>query len=760
MRDRWGIPHVYARSEHDLFFGNGVVHAEDRLLQMELNRRAARGRLSELIGPATLEVDRFMRAIGLERAARAEIALLDPPTRAMIDAYAAGVNWAIESRPRPPELLALRHSPQPWTDLDTLAWAKLMGWGISANWGSELARARLVTSLGPELAAELEPVYPPGGFLIGEGVGLAAASAPLRESFEIVRELTGLGQFAGSNAWAVAPSRSATGGALLASDLHLAPAMPSVWYELTLHASDGRGLDLAGVSLAGIPGIVNGHNGQIAWGTPASLADVQDLYVERPHPDDPRLFARGDGWERAEVVREEIRVRGRRRCHLEEVLVSSNGVVITPLLRGVEVPVSLRTTAAEASRTLRAGRMLLHARGWAEFRAALADWGTPSLSFVYADRAGNIGYQMAGLVPRRGRKATATVPSPGWDPDYGWQGFLSIDELPHVENPPEGFVAAANNQPIGPSYPFALGSDWCDSYRIGRIVELLRARPRHDRASMAAIQLDVRSNAAREFVARVREILGDEQPLDPLERDALARLYSWDGSMAVDSVAASIYQYARARLVTFLYAPRLGELLDLYLGVAPHPFSGSSLLWRSSSHLLAALADPDWPEKMGHPGLTWRDVLLIGLGEGVSALRQGLGEDPQGWQWGRIHTLRLEHPLARLRPLRRLLSRGGYPIGGDGDTPLQTGAAPWNVEAPVAVVPSNRQIVDLDDPGRSASVIPGGQSGHPLSRHYADQIELFRRGEYHPMLWTRADVEASLEAETRLLPTDELWPRP
>jgi penicillin amidase len=754
------VPHVYARTEHDLFFGNGVVHAEDRLLQMELNRRAARGRLSEMIGGVTLEVDRFMRAVGLERAARAELALLDGPTRAMLDAYVAGVNWVIESRPRPPELIALRHRPAPWTTLDTLAWAKLMGWGISGNWGSELARARLVAGLGQELASELEPVYPAGGFLIGEAADLAEAAEPLRESFEIVRELTGLGQFAGSNAWAVGPARSATGQALLASDLHLSPSMPSVWYELTLHASQGEGLDLAGISLAGIPGIVNGHNGHIAWGTPASLADVQDLLVERPHPDDPGLLARGDGWERAEVIREEIRVRGRAGWHVEELLVSSNGVVITPLLKGVDVPVSLRTTAAEASRTLRAGRMLLLARDWEQFRAALADWGTPSLSFVYADRAGNIGFQMAGLVPRRGPKATATLPSPGWDADYGWRGFLSIDELPHVANPPEGFVAAANNQPVGPDFPFALGPDWCDSYRIGRIVELLRARERHDRASMAAIQLDVRSNAARDFVARVREILGDEQPLDPLERDALRRLYDWDGTMAVDSVAASIYQYSRARLLTFLYAPRLGDLLNLYLGAAAHPFAGSSLLWRSSSHLRRAMADEAWPEKMGHRGLSWRDVVLIGLGEGVSALRLRFGEDPEGWRWGRIHQLWLEHPLARVRPLRLLLNRGGFPIGGDGDTPLQTGGAPWNLEAPVSVVPSTRQIVDLGDPRETVSVMPGGQSGHPLSPHYADQIELFARGEYHPVLWTRADVEAHLETETRLLPTDELWPRP
>jgi penicillin amidase len=761
LRDRWGVPHVYARCDHDLFFGNGVVHAEDRLFQMELNRRAARGRLSELFGSATLHVDRFMRTVGLGRAAEAEVELLDRETREMLDAYVAGINWAIEARPRPPELLLLRHHPEPWTIVDSLAWAKLMGWGISGNWGSEMVRARLAARLGPDLLAQLDPRYPVGGWLTGPGAALGSATTSLDESFALVRELTGLGHFGGSNAWSVAASRSESGGALLAADLHLGPAMPSIWYELSLDATDvhGNGTRVAGASLAGIPGIVNGHNGHVAWGTPASLADVQDLFLERADPANPRRFARDDGWEDARVIREEIRVSGQPRWHVEEVVVSSTGVLITPLLDGVDAPVSLRTTAAEASRTLSAGRRLQSARSWDEFRAAIADWGTPSLSFVYADAAGNVGYQMAGMVPRR-RPGAAVVPSPGWDTSYHWQGFLSVDELPHVFNPPDGFVANANNRPVGHDYPHPLGEDWCDAYRVGRIVELLRARPTHDRESMADIQRDTRSIAAVEFVERVRAILGDELPIDPLERAALRRLYEWDGDVAADSVAATIYQYGRARLLQFLYSLKLGDLLNLYLGAAPHGFSGSSFLWRASSHLLGAMADPDWPEKMGHRGLTWRDLVLIGLGEGVSALRLSLGEDLERWQWGRVHKAHFDSPFARVKPLKVVMNRGGYPIGGDGDTPLQTGAAPWNLEAPASVVPSVRLIVDFGALGSSRIVHPGGQSGNPFSRHYDDQIPLWLRGEYHPLLWSRADVEAELESETRLIPADELWPSP
>jgi penicillin amidase len=760
LRDRWGVPHIYARTEHDLFFANGVVHGEDRFWQMEVNRRAATGRLSELFGAVTFETDRFMRTVGLGRAARAEEQSLDPPTRAVLDAYIAGVNWAIEARPRPPELLLLRHDPEPWTIVDTLAWAKLMGWGISANWGTELVRAKLVARLGPQLMAELEPRYPNGGWLSAFGAELADATSRVHETYELLHELTGLPGMGGSNAWAVAPKRSASGRAMLASDLHLSPQTPSIWYEIGLDASDvdGEGIRVYGSGLAGIPGIVNGHNGHIAWGTPASLADVQDLFVERAHPEHPRRFARDDGWEDAVVVREEIRVRGRRGWHTEEVAVSSNGVVITSLLDGVGAPISLRTTAAEASHTIRAGIALMRARGWNDFRAALTDWGTPSLSFTYADGAGNIGHQMAGLTPRR-EKGNGLVPAPGWETAYAWKGFLKQDELPSSFNPPEGFIAVANNQLVGPEYPHAIGEDFADAYRVGRIVELLRARPTHDPASMVAIQLDVTSPAAREFVAKVRTILDGEEPLDPLEREALRELLAWDGELSVDSIAGSIYQWTRAKLKLFLYAPKLGDLLYTYLGVASHPLGGSTFLWRATSHLLRVLDDPEWPEKMGHRGLTWRDVLLIALGEGVSALRLKYGEDPTAWRWGRLHQLRLDHHLGRFKPLDRLLNLGPFPIGGDGDTPLQSGATPWALER-VSVVPSTRQVIDFADLNGSTSIHPGGQSGHVGSPHYADQLELWRRGEAHPMLWDRAEVEAHLESETRLLPTDELWPRP
>ena len=761
LRDRWGVPHVYARTEHDLFFGNGVVHGEDRLWQMELNRRAATGRLSEVFGEATFEVDRFMRRLGIGRSARQEVEHLPSATRQVLDAYLAGVNWAIETRPRPVELVLLRHHPEPWTAHDVLAWAKLMSWGLAVNWDSELARVRLINRVGPERALELEPLYPTGAWLTADvGGTLEAAARNLLESFERVRGLTGIGALGGSNAWAVAGWRSASGAGLLASDPHLAPAMPAVWYELSLDCTgaDGEGMRVAGASLPGLPGVVIGHNGHIAWGMTASLADVQDLFVEEPDPADPLKFRRGDGWERAEVVREEIRVRGRPRWHVEEVVVSSNGPVVTPLLAASGPPVSLRASGLDPAESLTAGLALNRARSWDEFRAALAGWAAPSLSVVYADRQGNVGYQMVGRVPRR-VQGDGSVPAPGWDPAYAWRGYLTIDELPHVYNPPSGVVATANNRPVDDDYPFAVGVDWCDAYRIGRIAELLAGRERHNPRSFAAIQRDVTSIAARRVVEAIRREVGDEQPIDPLEREALRRLLAWDGELSARSPEAAIYGVMRVKLLRFLYGPLLGDVLDVYLGDRAHRFGGlSSFAWRTSSLLIRALGDSAWPEKIGHHGLSWRDVLMIGLGEAVSELRLKLGEEIDAWRWGSVHTVAFDHPLARIKPLRRLLSRGPFPIGGDVDTPLQAGSWAGLIGGNVSWAPSYRQVVDLGDPSGSMAVNTTGQSGHPASPHYADLLPLWLRGDYHPMLWERADVEAHLEGETRLIPTDERWP--
>ena len=761
LRDRWGIPHIYASSSHDLFFANGVVHAEDRLFQMEINRRAATGRLSEIFGALTYGVDRFIRHIGIHRVAREEIGLLDAESLSRLRAYVAGVNWVIESRPRPLEFLALRHRPDPWTEVDTLAWAKLMGWTLGTNWESELARVRLIEQVGPAAAADLEPIYPDWGWMSAGGDGKQHAVGSVNRSYDDLLAITGLSRIGGSNAWAVAARRSVSGGALLANDMHLAPSMPSPWYAIHLEShADCDEFRAAGASLPGVPGIIVGHNGSVAWGFTASLADVQDLYVQRPHPEDPRRFARGGGWEDARVVIEEIRVRGEPRWRREEVVLTSQGPIITPLIEGATVPLALQTSSLIPMATLSAGFRMLRARNVREFRESLRGWGMPSVGVVFADTAGSIGVQTTGAIPLRGR-GDGSVPQPGWEADFAWKGMISFDELPGAVDPEEGFVATANNRPASLDYPYAIGTDWCDGYRIGRIVELLRERASHDLHSMRAIQLDVRSNAARDLLARSRRVLDGEEPLDPFERRVWRRMVAWSGDLDGASPEALVYQAYRVFLLRFLYGNMLGDLLDVYLGAAPHGgLHGTSFTWRLSSRLIRGMEDGDLPRRVGHRDLTWRDIVLICFGEAVSHLRVKHGDEIDTWSWGGERRLSFEHPVGRTKILRRLFSRGPVTVGGDVDTPNQVAGNSHSVGGPINWIPSFRFIVDLANLDRTMFMFTCGQSGQPASRHYDDLVAPWSRGDYLRLLWSRADVESHLARETRLIPSDEIWPPP
>jgi len=492
IRDRWGIPHIYAGNEEDLFFAQGYVHAQDRLWQMEVHRRLASGTLAEILGGIALEADRFSRIIGFRRAAQADLALLDEETRRYLEAYSRGVNAFIEThRSRLPlEFTLLRHKPAPWTPLDTAAFAKFMGWALSCNWESELLRASLIEILGPERAAELEPPYPESNPIIIQSSKFKAQSSNISTGInrqDVATTLSGLskvqrkvacfsssgGTGEGSNNWVINGARSVTGKPLLANDPHLSPMMPSIWYENHLVGGD---FAVTGASMPGIPGVVLGHNHRIAWGATNAYPDVQDLYLERLRTTSsgcPEYEFRGK-WERAQVVREEIKVRGRREPVVEEVVITRHGPIISGLLTGEAPPLALRWVGHQPSPMLQSLRFN-RARNWEEFVASLRSWSVPAQNMVYADVEGNIGYYMAGQVPIRA-KGLGLVPVPGWTGEYEWTGYIPFEELPQAYNPPTGYIASANNKIVGEDYPYFLTLEPLPGYRARRIVDLIEAR--------------------------------------------------------------------------------------------------------------------------------------------------------------------------------------------------------------------------------------------------------------------------------------------
>ena len=751
LRDRHGIPHLYAESRADLFRGQGYLHAQDRLWQMEQNRRIAAGRLAEVFGESALDADRFSRIVGFRRAAVAELAALDDETRQVLEWYAAGVNAYIQARPArlAVEFNLLRVTPEPWTVVDVLAHAKVVAWSLSVNWESELTRLRLLEALGPVAASELEPDYPATNPVItdaverGGGVRLLSTAGLLLNEYEKVRSW--LAQPAvglGSNSWVVAPKHTTTRRAYLCNDPHLAVQLPQIWYENHLTCPD---LAVSGASIPGLPGVIIGHNAHIAWGITNAYVDQQDLYVERAHPDDPHQFEYQGAWEAATVIEEPIRVRRRPTAHVERVVVTRHGPILSNFLTAaadaVTVPLALRWAGHEPGRNVRAMLNLAQAQDWEGFRAAVAGWAAPAQVFTYADADGNVGAVVGGQVPVR-RHNLGLTPAPGWDGLHEWAGWVPPAELPRVYNPPSGLIVAANNKIGGDDYHHFLGVDFLPGWRAAHIEEMLREKERYALRDMEAMQLDVASKLAATLAPFFARLNSD----DPFVKVALDYLRKWDYRMEADSTGAVIFQYALAQLLDEVFGRKLGPLRNAALGVSRSPlFPTSPFVLRAATRLaelLPAQHASHWYADAATGRARSRDeVLYLAFAEAVRRLRADLGDNARRWHWGRVHQLRYVHPLGSRGLFRGLFARGPLPVGGDATTANQTYHAPVLPLGLVQIAANYRQIYEVGAWEQARTVTQVGQSGHPMSEHFADQMHMWLEGAYHAMPWSREEVE-------------------
>ncbi|MDR5682697.1 MAG: penicillin acylase family protein [Armatimonadota bacterium] len=729
VRDRWGVPHIYARNERDLFFAQGFVHAQDRLWQMEMNRRTGSGRLSEIFGERTLGTDRFLRTIGLRRAAELEWQLLSPQTRGALEAYAAGVNafLAHAGGRLPAEFLILGFRPEPWHPLDSLVFGKLMAYDLGGNWQTEILRAMLVARFGPQVAGRLVPAHLQDSPII-------VPEATSYEGFRDVRLPAAAergGQLGvGSNNWVLAGARTDSGRPYLANDPHLRIAFPSIWYEIHLEGGPYR---VAGFSFAGVPGVIIGHNDRIAWGVTNANPDVQDLYIERFHPDDPHRYLYRGVWLSVEEVVEEIRVRGR--VHPERLVVrlTRHGPLINDVVDGLREFVALRWTALLPSTVAEGVLRYNRARDWQEFREALQHFHVPAQNFVYADVDGNIGYQLPGWIPIRAR-GDGTVPVPGWTGEYEWTGWIPYEELPSVFNPPRGWIATANNRIAPDGYRYLLGTEWAEGLRARRIADVLEARAQHAMSDLQALQNDNLSLPA----LRIAPVLAALPTADESVRAAQQDLRRWDGVLMADSRAAAIYQAFLVRAVERVFKPVLGQ--DVWDRYARRHFVMGALLglWERPD-------DPWWGP--GGRDRTAEEVLR----EAVADLTSRLGPDRTKWTWGALHQVRFNHTLGEVPVLGRLLNLRPMPSPGDGWTVNQ---AAYSLLRPFdqTVVASMRMILDVGEWDRSVGIHTTGQSGLPFHPHRGDFAPLWVRGDYHPMPWTAQVVRAQAAATLTLQP--------
>ncbi len=746
VRDRWGIPHISAREALDAYFGQGYCHAQDRLWQMELTRRLGSGRLAEVFGKDALDIDRFQRRVGLRRSAQREWETLAGGVREILRAYAAGVNACLDgligAKKLPVEFVLARFQPQPWEPVDTLVFARYLAYSQTPNWDSELVRSRLIARVGYATAASFEPdVWQPDTDAVPQLGDWGPAELPPRGDLPPL-ELTG-GPLA-SNAWVVSGSRSSTGKPLLANDPHMFPRFPSVFYEA--HLTAGGELNVAGASVPGAPGILIGHNRHIAWGITASMADASDLYVERLDPGDARRTEFAGRWESGTLVREPISVKGGGLPLIEEVLITRrHGPLLTPTgsLPDEHRPLALRSMVLEAPSATAAMLAINAATSWDEFRAAARQWGAPAMNLTYADAAGNIGYQMVGSVPIR-QRGEGLVPSPGWSGQYEWTGTIPFDDLPSAFNPTDGLWANANHDVAKPGRPGQQGQpfiarEFIDPARYQRIRQVLESKPRHSAVDFGALQADEVSLPARRVVAALVEHVS---PRGGVERRALEELRRWDGRVSADSPAACVYEVFRNELVRARYAAVVGDMLPALLGVGVHPLlaATSSHYFLQTQRVLAFVeASPGDPavSRAFHASIGW--------------LVRKLGSNVANWRWGRLHQLKLEHALSLRKPLGLLFDVPAFGWGGDLETVRAGGSWPgaFNVAGPISAY---RFIADCGDWDSSLACLPGGQSGHRGSPHYADQVDAWRRVAYHPLSFTRPAIARVQRHALRLVP--------
>ena len=712
-RDADGVPQIIAQEDEDVAFGLGFTHAQERLFQMELQRRYGAGRLAEIFGPQAVTTDRQMRVLGLYRAAEAEIPFLSAEMNRALNAYAAGVNAFLTSRrgALPPEFMLLGFAPEPWRPADSLVWGKLMAVQLGGNYRGELLRARMARSISAADLAFLYPEYPK------DAPTTLAEMLPIYRGLALDAVYEALPPIVGpnyaSNNWVVDGKHSASGKPLLANDPHLAFGAPGFWYLARLKTPQH---EIAGGTVAGVPLVVIGHNERIAWGFTTTTADVEDLFIEKIDPADPGRYLTPQGSAPFTTRRETIVVKGAPPAEIDIRETRHGPVLSDVLLPGATDPGFVLALAATFTmpddRSAEAIWEIDRASGWAGFRAALEKFVGPMQNIVYADVDGTIGFIAPGLVPIR-RNGDGWLPVPGWTGEYDWTGFIPFAALPSAVNPPSGHFVSANNKIVPDCYPYFISRDWDLPNRAERIEALLAATPVQSSRTSAAIQADTLSPMAQRLVPLMTAMVDRSEA----RHEAIERMQRWDFLMGLDKSEPLLFTAWLRQFSRSILFGRFGNAVSDYWDLRPQVIE-------------AVLTQrPEWcgdPNRPGEESCGSRLAETLDLV--LSDLRRGYGPDMKKWQWGRAHVAVFANQVfSRIPVLRDWLkvsipTPGAYDTLNRGPSTIRDDASPFEQHFGAGL----RMITDLAAPGDAEMIITPGQSGNPLSAHYADLLRRWR----------------------------------
>jgi penicillin G amidase len=739
-RDEYGVPRITAGSEGDAFFAAGFVHAQDRLWQMEMSRRAGEGRLAEVLGEEALHIDLLFRTMDFQSLADEIFDRLPEDYKRMLDRYAAGVNHLIEmSEGRYPiEFDILQFTPEPWLPRHSLLLGKLMAWELCIAWWTDVALGQLIESMDFDLAIQAIPGYPEHAPRIVSPLTadseIASALRQLRRSDEDYRRLSGIpGSQVGSNSWVVSGERSASGKPILANDLHLGLSAPSRWYEMSIRG--GSEFDVAGMTLPGIPLVVIGRNRAVAWGLTNVMADDADFYIEDIDTTAPPRYRVDTTWHDLRVREEIFSIRnGEERT--SRIFETHRGPLVQSLV-GTEPglwdnqAISMRWTGRKPTNEFIAVYLLNKAASIDDFREALRHFEAPGMNFVYADTAGNIAYRPGVAVPLRPR-GNPMLPFPGWDSSYDWSGFIPFNELPELVNPSSGLIATANNMIVDDAYPYYISSLWEHTSRIERIFEMFDEEEVFLVSDFKRMQNDYISVHARNVVPYILDAFDGVESDDQDVRRALSYFRNWDYYFGPEDVPAALFNVFMNRLFRNTFAPHMGdELYREYTAVTSIPYRAMDQL----------LADPnsEWFDNPSTQQRERRDIVIRNsLQDAIDYLRREIGDDIRTWRWGALHTVTIRHMFGERTPFNKVVNIGPHPVGGSSTT---VNKGQYFIFDPYDMVlgASTRFIVDMSDPSTAYTVIPTGQSGQPLHRHYSDQTLLWLDGRYKTTAMDRTE---------------------
>jgi penicillin amidase len=702
---------------------------------MELNRRVARGKVSEFAGKDGLDSDRICKTMGYERVAKKDWELFGPEEHKIIFSYCAGINAFIKDNKDnlPIEFSLLKMEPELWEPIDVISFSRLLISLLSWGWYDEIIRAKLIETVGSEAASELDNTYTPHHpITLPEGIEFNMIE--LDEKFHAFQGPY-IPKLNGSNAWTVHGSKTVTGKPYLCNDPHLTLRVPNIWYMMHIHCPE---YEVSGVSVPCLPMVLIGHNEYIGWGITLSFTDIEDVYVEKFTDDTCSSYIHENKILNTEIFEEKIYVKDEKDPYIEKVLATIHGPVISDITGYKHQKLTLCSQARKPSKAVLGWDLLNKAKDWNGFVDGVKEITAPGLNIVYADTAGNIGYYNSGKVPVK-TKETASLPMPGWTGEFDWKSFVPFEEMPHAFNPKQGYILTCNHKIEPDNYPHFLGDIYMNGYRAKRIEEHFNKKEKFAPNDFVEMQMDFYCVPGKQFAEMYQGLEMETAEL----RKYTEMLLKWDGVLGANQIDATIYKVSKLMVVRRLYESAIDDkrLIDELLGRGFNTFYGpvNSFLGHNTVTLLRILNDENswWLKKAGGK----EKLLKEGMKNAIDWLKLNYGTDTSKWVWGNLHAIVFSHALSVKKPLDKIFNVGPYPIGGDTDTPFQTCILSAEGYGGELGAPSYRQIIDFENFDKSTIIMPLGQSGNIASPYYKNQLRDWFEGRSFPMCWSRASVE-------------------